>query len=374
VVLLDAASSLTLEDLDLLRLLYEAGIPAQIVLSKADLLTPADRQKTASYVHEHIRHELGLDLAVHPVSTVGADELLLTQWFEREVEPLLVRHRSLTEASLQRKIAQLQESVAAVLQAQLARHEAGAPDGPAPADARPLRQCLEQADQAIRQAQLRYREWTSEARVLPEIVVNDAAQMIVNSAGKPGHEGDSPVLAVLQRVLAQRDQMAREMATTLQRTLVRNLESLQRLAPLAHPHATSLQDLEFRGLPAHDLAPLRASLRWRRPWWSYLIPGLAVWGIRRSLRERLGPTLREQFELHDRQLQAWLKACVGQVVELYEAQAEVFRQLGRRPTNDGAVAGDQLSELRSDLRDLLNHGSPPVEKAEAVATLHKDEG
>ena len=46
VVLIDAASTLTPDDLDLLRLLYEAAVPAQVVLSKADLLTPADRERT----------------------------------------------------------------------------------------------------------------------------------------------------------------------------------------------------------------------------------------------------------------------------------------------------------------------------------------
>ena len=34
--------------------------------------------------------------------------------------------------------------------------------------------------------------------------------------------------------------------------------------------------------------------------------------------------LREQVEVHDRQLHAWLKASLGQLVEQYEARAEVF--------------------------------------------------
>ena len=59
VVLIDAASTLTPDDLGLIRLLYEAAVPAQVVLSKADLLTPADRERMAAYVREQLRRELG---------------------------------------------------------------------------------------------------------------------------------------------------------------------------------------------------------------------------------------------------------------------------------------------------------------------------
>ena len=105
VVLVDSASTLNQEDLALLRALYGAGIPAMVLLSKADLLTPGDRVRMMDYVREQFRRELGLDLPVHPVSTVGADESLLTAWFDKELTPLLDRHRRLAEASLKRKIA-----------------------------------------------------------------------------------------------------------------------------------------------------------------------------------------------------------------------------------------------------------------------------
>jgi GTP-binding protein EngB required for normal cell division len=89
------ASTLTQEDLDLLRLLTEAGVPAQVVLSKADLLSSEDRQQTVQYVREQIRGQLGLDLPISPVSTVGADEALLVAWFDKEIAPLFAQHRAL---------------------------------------------------------------------------------------------------------------------------------------------------------------------------------------------------------------------------------------------------------------------------------------
>jgi hypothetical protein len=82
---------------------------------------------------------------------------------------------------------------------------------------------------------------------------------------------------------------------------------------------------------------------------------LALWATRRKLEKHLGPFLQEQVELHDRQLQAWVKACVGQLVELYEAQAELYREQARRLTagrdEEPAVKGD-LDDLHADLREL----------------------
>src|SRR5262249_55363257 len=179
VVLIDAASTLTPDDLALLRLLYEAAVPAQVVLSKADLLTPADRERTVDYTREQIRRELGLDLEVRPVSTVGADEALLTRWFEQEIEPLLARHRALAEASLRRKAAHLRESVQAALQTLLARHPGGGPDGRARVDDRAARRLLGEADEAVRHAQARCRDWTADQPALLDIILQDAAHAVV---------------------------------------------------------------------------------------------------------------------------------------------------------------------------------------------------
>ncbi len=366
VVLIDAASTLTPDDLDLLRLLYEAGVPAQVVLSKADLLAPGDRERAVKYMREHLRQELGVELPVHPVSTVGADEALLTYWFEHEIEPLLTQHRALTEASLHRKIASLHESLVAVMQVLLARHQGGAtPDGAA-VDPRMVRRLLDEADRAIREANARCRDWTADAPALLEVVLQDAARGVVARPGEVADAADNAVVAALRRLLVQRGQMALEVATSLQKTLIHTLESLKKAAPLTQTDAGPLRDAVLRGLPPVDLHPLREMLQWPRPWWASLFPALAVWASRRAIEKHLGPALREQVQLYDRQLQAWLKACVGQFVELYEAQAEVFREQVRRLTGDGATA-DSIpvqNELQATLRELQQAGSPerPVQE------------
>ena len=168
VVLVDAASTLNQDDLALLRALYGAGIPAMLLLSKADLLSPGDRERMAGYIREQIRRELELDLAVHPVSIVGADESLLTRWFEQDLAPLLEQHRALVEASLKRKIAHLRESVISTLETILAKRRGGRTEGGPSVDTATAIRLLDEADEAIRHARDRALNWSDDSLVFAE--------------------------------------------------------------------------------------------------------------------------------------------------------------------------------------------------------------
>ncbi len=370
VVLIDAASTLNPDDLLLLRTLYEAGVPAQVVLSKADLLTPTDRERMASYIREHLQREFGLEVPVHPVSTVGGDEALLTRWFEQEIEPLLLRHRALTEASLRRKIAHLRESVMAVLQTLLAKEQGELSDDHAKATGKAVRQFLDEADSAIQQARAQCREWAADEAALVEVILQDAARAILAPRIGPHAAQEAPVLSVVRQVLTQRDQLGHQVVTQLQQALGRTLESLRQTAPLAQADVDAVQSLVFRGLPAIEHFSLRMALHRARPWWAALLPCLAVWATRRHIDRHLGAALREQVGLHDRQLQDWLNKCLGQLIEAYEAQAEVFREQVRRLTGegDGARGATDWQLLKADLQELQQTQLPEPESAPALAS------
>ena len=68
VVLIDAGATLSADDVSTIRTLYEAGIPALVLLSKSDLLAADELEHVKQYVVDHIRSELGLELPVHAVS------------------------------------------------------------------------------------------------------------------------------------------------------------------------------------------------------------------------------------------------------------------------------------------------------------------
>jgi hypothetical protein len=301
---------------------------------------------------------------------------LLTHWFEQEIEPLLAQQRMLTEASLHRKLAHLHESVVAVLQTLLARHQGGTPPDRVSVNAGLVRRLLDEADEAIRVAKGRVRDWTTDAPALLEVVLQDAAKEVITPVANDSNAADTVVVSALRRLLVQRGQMAIEMATSLQGTLIRTLESLKQAAPVAQLDTASLREAVLRELPSVDFLSLREMLHWPRPWWSSLFSSLAVWASRRAIEKQLGPMLREQVQLCDHQLQAWLRACVRQWVELYEAETEVAREQLRRLTGDQGVADStpQQRELQATLQELQQAGSAEGQAAMELIRVKTEQG
>jgi hypothetical protein len=350
----------------LLRDLYEAGIPAQVLLSKADLLAAEDRRRVLQYIRDQLRQELNLEMAVHPVSTLGEDAALLDRWFEQEIEPLWDRHRTLTEQSLHRKIARLRESVIAVLQTLLARRRGIAPMSRDGRQLKMVERLLDQADAAIRHAETRRRDWFWERAALVEIILQDAAKALVEAARKRNGDESGPVAEVVGQSFLQMGQMAREVVAGLQQTLVRTLESLERTAPLAAVDTAAVRNAAYGGLPAVDLAPLLAECGFTVSRWALIVPGMALRTARRTVEKRMAAQLEHDVKLYNAQLQSWLRESIAQVVEPYRAQAEVFREQLRRmtATEAGPVADADSAELIHDLQELEQAG---IEEKELVA-------
>lgn len=369
VVLIDAGSTLNQDDLSLLRDLYEAGIPAQVLLSKADLLAAEDRERFVQYIRDQLRQELNLDLAVHPVSVMGGDAKLLDCWFEQEIEPLWERHRTLTEQSLHRKIARLQESVASVLRTLLAKRRGTAPVSRDGREINAAERLLDQADAAIDRAATRRRDWSGDRKAFLEIILQDSAKAIVEAARKGGKDESSPVGQVVKRSFAQMGRMAREVVADLQQNLVRRLESLVRTAPLAAVDTSAIRNAAYGGLPAIDLAPLLASCQVTIPRWALIVPALARRMARSTVEKRLADQAEHYVKLYNAQLQSWLKDSIAQVVEPYRTQAEVFReQLRRMTASDSGSAGEgETAELIRDLQELEQTAS-----GETTATVSEE--
>lgn len=351
VVLIDASSALSSEDFHLLRLLYEAGIPAQVVLSKADLLAPADRPRLLAYVRQQLRQHLNLEVPIHLVSTVPAEEQLLWQWFEKEVASLLAQHQALGEKSLRRKLAHLCQAVAAVLQTLLAQQQKN-PMQIADHWSQ-VRQPLEEADAAIRQAQLRCRDWTLETPALVSVFFEEATQAVVQAPDQG--TAQRAISQVFAQLLAERARLAYELAQTTQQVLCRTLERLQQAAPLVLTDSTALRDWRFRELPPPPEGVVLPGSRFR-PRWAALFPCLTRMLVRRRLEKQLGPSLQELLPRYDRQLHVWLKTSLEQLRELYEAQAEVFReQLCRWRTPNVLPTPAEAQALRADLEELKKY-------------------
>jgi GTP-binding protein EngB required for normal cell division len=370
VVLIDAGSTLNQEDISLLRDLYEAGIPAQVLLSKADLLTAEDRQRVLQYIRDQLRQELNLDVAVHPVSTLGTDAALLDRWFEQEIEPLWERHRTLTEESLHRKTARLRESLMAVLRTLLAKRHGRAPVGGDGRQLKAAERLLDEADAAIQQAETRHRDWSADEAALVEIILQDAAKALVESARKANGKDHKSLMQVIQESLVQVGQMAREVVTGLQKTLSRVLEALEKTSPLAKADTAAIRNAPLGGLPVIDLSPLSAKCNCSILGWATLVPKMAHWMARRTVDAQLADQLRQSVRVYNAQLRAWLKTSILSIVEPYQSQAEVFREQLRRMTapGDESDATTNAGDLLRDLQELEQAGAAESNTAEDEAS------
>jgi GTP-binding protein EngB required for normal cell division len=177
IVLVDAGSTLTPDDLNILRALTQVGTLTTVLVSKADLLCHNDLQQQITYIREQLRSEFETELPVRPVSVMPSHAELLDQWFADELSPLYERKQRLLQESLARKTLMLAGAVRSTLEA-LARY---------PQLEGEDRVRLEEIDLELRrsaghlqtfQAELRRR--TDEVPRLSSFIVEKSAEMIAD--------------------------------------------------------------------------------------------------------------------------------------------------------------------------------------------------
>jgi len=90
-LLIDAGTTLNEEDIGTLRLLYEAGIPALVLLSKSDLMAEAIFTEPSRTSKNSFTASLELRSESTRLSSVPAARVLLDHFFERELLPRFER-------------------------------------------------------------------------------------------------------------------------------------------------------------------------------------------------------------------------------------------------------------------------------------------
>ena len=116
IVLVDAGSTLTLEDLRIVSALLQASTPTTVLVSKADLLSQGDLEQQIAYVKQQLQTGLETDLPVRAVSVVPSHVRLLDDWFVEELAPLYERKQRLLQESLARKTLMLAGAVRSALE------------------------------------------------------------------------------------------------------------------------------------------------------------------------------------------------------------------------------------------------------------------
>ena len=245
VVLVDAASSLDREDLALLRSLYEAGVSAMVLVSKANLLTAADRDRLTGYVRARSPGSWGSTCRSTLSAPSGPRRALLDRWFDGEISPLLARHREVAEASLRRKTAGLREAVTNALEALLEKQGRGA--GGRPIDGEAARLALDEADRAVREARALHVDWPGNRTAFLDALAWSVAQVIA------GAKGDDAVVRFVSDALLHGAKRPLKPCAAFPETLIRVLDALRRAIPCAGTDTGEPGDRAVGGLPVPTL-------------------------------------------------------------------------------------------------------------------------
>lgn len=387
VLLVDAGASLNHEDLAILEGFHDAAVPAMVLVSKCDLLSEPDRRRVTGYVERHVREALGCELPVHAVSTRGADAALTDRWFDDRIVPLLRDHRANLERSLRRKIANLRETAAAYLAAQLDRADGGLAAGSRHFDAATATRLLESASERIQAMSLKITEPSDKglAEKVQQLIRHAAIELVERHR----RGGRSEVLRDgLLKNLAQEADETRRQVGELGEFLA---ETVERLAVVAGKPERAARTAAVRAegdagpdgderlsaarsgdllsppapLPQPDEARLRELPQVRRPWWWSLSPALARWMTARAVQRRGQGALWSALSDYRHKLRAWLTVELRRLTDAYESQvAPVRARLAAQEGGDAPpqAANDQLAADVERLRALL----PRTEDADRV--------
>lgn len=352
VVLIDAGSTLTPDDLQTIQILYDAAIPATVLLSKADLLTSEDRVRVIGYVKDHIKEELNLDLAVRAVSVMAGSKHLLAEWFEEDIAPLYGQRQELKVRSIRRKLGALRQSIEMALRSRLRRK-----DQISPVKVEQLRV----VEAELRQASGRLEEMKKIARG----VANDleysttrtlrlAAATLDESWSKQGAGDESvPIIvrnAVMGTVQEQTDSLRRRMDA-----MARKLHETIRAAAKVLEIEDVPGEQEFSGvvreLPAFDPGPLDIQLK--RPLFLSLLGGnLSRSILTKRLAAMIGEQLTRSLSTYHALLYDWSERTLRQIQRRFDAYANSYRAQVERLVGDcGSPAGEE-SAIRRDLEGL----------------------
>jgi GTP-binding protein EngB required for normal cell division len=353
VVLVDAGSTLTPDDLQTIQILYEATIPAMVLLSKADLLTEQDRSRVIEYVKSHIRRELNLDLTVHAVSVVQERKELLTHWFQDGIAPLYSQRQELKIRSICRKLGGLRQSVEIALRVRLRRQ-----------DQTPLKKVeqLRVVEGELRQASGRLEEMKKTARRAADdleylgvrAMFRMAGVSLVQSwslLGSDGERSSEVVGNVITRTVQDHTDALRRQMDALAYKLLGTLQSAATVLEIADVPTKDEFSSVLREMPTFDLGQLTFHLR--RPIF------LTLFGRRISesfatkmIIGRVGDQVSRSVSAYRALLLDWSERTLGQVQRRFDAYANSYRAQVERSLGGHELGTEQQDIIRRDLEAL----------------------
>jgi GTP-binding protein EngB required for normal cell division len=322
-LLIDAGMTLNEEDIGTLRLLYEAGIPAIVLLSKADLLAEEDLHRVIGYIREQLQHELGLEIDVHPVSSRLEYSMMLDHFFERELLPRFNQARGLRNNSIARKIGALRESVTAALSTTLDQERRRGHD--LPSDVGDLEEKLRRVTGEVGEQRTILRQGFLKLGEAPEPVLSAVENSALAWIQK------HPTARVPPQQLSEWLQSAVQESVegcigSLRSVSRRAIDALQSMAQEmgrtdvpAHEEVESL----LRDMPRFEMVAIPGEMTVGH--WKFLGEGVVRSRIRSSLHQTVGELLKQELRQYGSALSQWSQQLMNKIEILMNSYADAYR-------------------------------------------------
>jgi GTP-binding protein EngB required for normal cell division len=360
VLLIDAGTTLSEEDIGTVRLLYEAGIPSLLLLSKADLLQPNDLESAQAYIRGHLQQQLGIDPTVYPVSALPSHSVLLDSFLQTVLLPRFDRSTSLRNESASRKIAALRDAVIAATETALDRSRLPGSLNPGKLDELEARLrhsigVIGEQPRVFEYGLLLVEEGCD--RALSHLA--EVAYRWIRSTGQTA----IPPREISEWTGAFVEDQLQEPIRRLHETSEEAIQVLQQIAAtLCAPDAPAASEIELllRNLPRFALAELPNSVNVGH--WVLLGERMAVSRIRSHLKERLEAILRDQFRSYGRVLHKWVEHTTRRLERLVSSYADGYRVQIQRLAGRQDESFD-MEQLRQDLALLLRSATNVEQKS-----------
>ena len=349
VVLIDAGSTLTADDLQTIMALQQAGIPVNVLLSKADLLDSPDRERTLRYVKEHIASDCTLDISVYPVSVVPSCRAMLNDWFDQQISPLYARSQELRTVSLRRKIGVLRDAVGAALEARLKR--GGHISSESRDRARAAEALLRRTTGTIEEIQTVVQRFTEGAGAQASAAIREAAKRFLHASSQGSDGAAAPGQQVRDSLTEYVRLQARKLQTDITGLAVRLGGDLRKCAA----------DLEIPNAPAEDEFPslVRGAPVFESPAFNWAVSRprlasllgerLAERAIERQISSKLPASFYTACQTYWHVLNNWSESVVRLLQRKFEEYAESYRAQAEQVLGQQEIAADEIERVESSL-------------------------
>jgi GTP-binding protein EngB required for normal cell division len=350
-LLIDAGTALNEEDVGTLRLLYEGGIPAIVLLSKADLLTEEDLHRVTGYIHEQLQAELGLAMNVHPVSSFPHYAALLDQFFEQELLPRFNQARSLRNASVARKIGVLRGSLVAAIETTLDQTKRRGQE--LPQDVHDLEEQLRLVTGEVGEQRTVLNHAFFELGETPERVLNEVADTTLTwmKTHSDAHVTSPQLSEWLHDAVWKSVEHHIEDVRSVSQRAVFTLQSVaQELGRIDMPSPDEVESL-LRDMPRFELPSLPNAINMST--WKFLGTSVVRVRIRKALRESIGAVLKQELHHYGDALSRWSIQFVSKLALLMGSYADAYRVQLQRMSGTSNSSVDE-PQLEQDLALLRN--------------------